>query len=76
MPWVLIYILDGCICGYYQLKGSLWENMEKYAVFQANMVNWGKYSTGRYGQIGVYRDNLVLSNIRYTLYTQVKHTTI
>ena len=52
------------------------KNTEKYAVFQAVMVTWGKNSTGRYGQIGVYRVNLVLSNFTYTLYTQVKQTTM
>ena len=48
--------------------------MQKYANFQADMVRWGKDSTGRYNQIE--RVNLVLNNFTYTLYTQVKHTTI
>ena len=58
------------------LKGSPLNSMQKYAVFQADIVRWGKYSTGRYNQIGVYRVNLVLNNFTYTLYAQVKHTTI
>ena len=36
--------------------GKMWKNMEKWPFFRAPMAGLGKYHTGGYGRIGVYRD--------------------
>ena len=36
--------------------GKMWKNMEKWPFFRAAMAGLGKYHTGGYGRIGVYRD--------------------
>ena len=47
------------ICGQYFLEctllGKKWKKMEKRPFFRAAMAGLGKYSTGGYGRIGVYR---------------------
>ena len=35
--------------------GKMWKNMEKRPFFRADMAGLGKYCTGVYGRIGVYR---------------------
>ena len=35
--------------------GKMWKNMEKQLFFRADMAGLGKYCTGGYGRIGVYR---------------------
>ena len=35
--------------------GKMWKNMEKRPFFRADMAGLGKYCTGGYGRIGVYR---------------------
>ena len=35
--------------------GKMWKNMEKQPFFRAAMAGLGKYHTGGYGRIGVYR---------------------
>ena len=35
--------------------GKIWKNMEKWPFFRAAMAGLGKYHTGGYGRIGVYR---------------------
>ena len=35
--------------------GKMWKNMEKLLFFRADMAGLGKYCTGGYGRIGVYR---------------------
>ena len=42
------------ISGSYFLKGCI---LEKRPFFRADMAGLGKYCTGGYGWIGVYRDN-------------------
>ena len=46
--------------GSYLLWGSIlekkWKNLEKRPFFRADMAGLGKYHTGGYGRIGVYRD--------------------
>ena len=37
--------------------GKMWKNMEKRPFFRAAMAGLGKYRTGGYGRIGVYRVN-------------------
>ena len=37
--------------------GKMWKNMEKRPFFRADMAGLGKYCTGGYGRIGVYRVN-------------------
>ena len=48
--------------GSYFLKGSIWEKCGKFwkngRFFRADMAGLGKYHTGGYGQIGVYRVNI------------------
>ena len=39
--------------------GKMWKNMEKWPFFRAAMAGLGKYRTGGYGRIGVYRVNLI-----------------
>ena len=39
--------------------GKMWKNMEKRLFFRADMAGLGKYCTGGYGRIGVYRVNLI-----------------
>ena len=38
----------------------MWKFLEKRPFFRADMAGLGKYSTGGYGRIGVYRVNLVI----------------
>ena len=38
--------------------GKLWKFLEKRPFFRADMAGLGKYHTGGYGRIGVYRVNL------------------
>ena len=40
--------------------GKMWKNMEKQPFFWAAMAGLGKYCTGGYGRIGVYRDKLLM----------------
>ena len=35
--------------------GKMWKNMEKRPFFRADIAGLGKYCTGGYGRIGVYR---------------------
>ena len=53
--------------------GKMWKNMEKRPFFRAAMAGLGKYHTGGYGRIGVYRvcpsteafrNNTVMSQIK------------
>ena len=37
--------------------GKMWKNMEKRPFFRAATAGLGKYGTGGYGRIGVYRVN-------------------
>ena len=37
--------------------GKMWKFLEKRPFFRADMAGLGKYSTGGYGRIGVYRVN-------------------
>ena len=39
--------------GFY--SGKIWKFLEKWPFFRADMAGLGKYSTGGYGRIGVYR---------------------
>ena len=39
--------------------GRMWKYLEKWPFFRADMAGLGKYSTGRYGRIGVYRVNSI-----------------
>ena len=39
--------------------GKMWKFFEKRPFFRADMAGLGKYSTGGYGRIGVYRVNKV-----------------
>ena len=50
--WILLYFFvgSGRFC-----FGKMWKNMEKRLFFWAATARLGKYSTGGYGQIGVYR---------------------
>ena len=43
--------------------GKMWKNMEKRPFFQADMAGLGKYWTGGYGRIGVYRVKKSTCNI-------------
>ena len=36
-------------------SGKMWKNMEKRPFFRAATAGLGKYHTGGYGRIGVYR---------------------
>ena len=48
--------------------GKMWKNMAKRSFFWAAMAGLGKYCTGGYGRIGVYRVKLVaLSGKHYTI---------
>ena len=38
--------------------GKKWNFLEKRPFFRADMAGLGKYHTGGYGRIGVYRDNV------------------
>ena len=40
---------------YVYLCGKMWKNMEKRPFFRAATAGLGKYHTGGYGRIGVYR---------------------
>ena len=42
--------------------GKMWNNMEKQPFFRAAMTGLGKYSSGGYGRIRVYRDAILTSN--------------
>ena len=44
------------ISGSYFLKESI---LEKCGIFRADMAGLGKYCTGGYGRIGVYRVNII-----------------
>ena len=37
--------------------GKMWKNLEKRPFFQTDTAGLGKYYTGGYGRIGVYRVN-------------------
>ena len=41
--------------------GKMWKILEKRPFFQADMAGLGKYHTGGYGRIGVYRDTTHLN---------------
>ena len=43
------------------LFGKMWKNMKKVPFFREAMAGLGKYHTGSYGRIGVYRDGFFLS---------------
>ena len=45
--------------------GKMWKNMENRPFFRAATAGLGKYGTGGYGRIGVYRVNakLEINNI-------------
>ena len=45
--------------------GKLWKNIEKQPFFQVAIARLGKYCTGGYGRIGVYRDHR--KNHRHTI---------
>ena len=47
-----IYAVDSFWC---VLPGKIWKNMENRPFFRADMAGLGKYCTGGYGRIGVYR---------------------
>ena len=40
----------------------MWKFVEKRPFFRADMAGLGKYSTGGYGRIGVYRDKMGVHN--------------
>ena len=39
--------------------GKMWKTLEKRPFFRADMAGLGKYHTGGYGRIGVYRVKVV-----------------
>ena len=55
------------ISGSYLLWGSIlekkWKILEKRPFFRADMAELGKYHTGGYGRIGVYRVNTLLTTL-------------
>ena len=46
------------MCGFYSLVGSI---LEKWPFFRADTAGLGKYCTGGYGRIGVYRVKLTFT---------------
>ena len=49
--------------------GKMWKNMEKRSFCRAAMAGLGKYHTGGYGRIGVYR-------VKYPLLQLCSHVTL
>ena len=49
---------------YFLYFGKLWKILEERPFFRADMAGLGKYHTGGYGRIGVYRDKQVGANTR------------